>query len=78
MELIKKKGPKVVFLIETKILAYNVLKLKIESWSDYWDCGGLRGKSGGLVIFWSQEVSIKILSKSKGHFDTSVNSMDSP
>ena len=66
-----------VFLIETKIKLWNVLKLKQKIDLPNMVAMDCEGKSRGLALFCSQEVLIKVLSYSKGHIDAIMKGEDS-
>ena len=52
--------------------SWNILKLRHK----FGDLNGIAvdsdGKSGGLALFWSQEVQVAVHSYSKGHIDVFV------
>ena len=76
VKVINKQDPNIVFLIETK--SGLDWMLKIRDWCKYKN--GLivpsRGSSGGLALFWKQEIRLDIQTYSHSHIDAWVDGGD--
>ena len=70
--MVSKKDPKYVFLIETK--AYMDWMIMVRDRCKFKN--GLifpsKGKSGGLALFWKEEVQLDIQTYSQSHIDALV------
>jgi exonuclease III len=70
--MVKKKRPKLVFVMETKLQAQKFGCLKIKLGFDNVFVVDSVGKSGGLALFWSSEVDIEIQNFSRRHINAVV------
>ena len=70
--LIKQHSPKILFLMETRLTADKITTIK----NSLGFAGGFevprRGLGGGLMLFWSADVDVSILSFSLSHIDCFV------
>ena len=73
VKVINKQDPNIVFLMETKFGLDWMLKVR--DWCKYKN--GLivpsRGSSGGLALFWKQEIRLDIQTYSHSHIDAWVD-----
>lgn len=58
--MIKEKGPKVVFLMKTKLLAKKMERIKRRVKYDECFVVELVGRSGGLAMMWEGELDLEI------------------
>ncbi|KAL5555663.1 hypothetical protein UlMin_037899 [Ulmus minor] len=77
-EYVQQYSPPLVFLSETLCS-----KSQMERWRIKLGFTGMliwekEGRSGGLCLFWSDTISVQLLSGSKGHIDVLVTSHNSP
>ena len=76
VKVINKQDPNIVFLIETKSGLDWILKVR--DWCKYKN--GLivpsRGSSGGLTLFWKQEIRLDIQTYSHSHIDAWIDGED--
>jgi hypothetical protein len=74
--IVKQFGPKIVFVMETKINKQRVEKLACRLGM----CGGFAvssdGLSGGIGIFWSADVVVDVKSFNLNHIDAIVTPME--
>ena len=68
-ELIRHKDPKVLFLMETKLRADKMLKIKHKLGFVNGVAVDCVGRSGGLALLWTEGVNISLRSFSAGHID---------
>lgn len=71
-ELVRTKDPKVLFLSETKLGRVAAERLCVRL--GYANCLVVDrvGLGGGLMLLWSSEISVQILSYSQGHIDNKI------
>ncbi|KAL5574544.1 hypothetical protein UlMin_016243 [Ulmus minor] len=77
-DYVQQYSPPLVFLSETLCS-----KSQMERWRIKLGFTGMliwekKGRSGGLCLFWSDTISVQLLSGSKGHIDVLVTSHNSP
>lgn len=74
--LIKRVSPGMVFLSETKLYSSKADRIK----EVLGFCGGFgvasNGRSGGLLLLWSEEVDVVVTSYSAGHIDARIKMQD--
>lgn len=70
--MIKTQKPTIVFLMETKVLKYKLDSLKVKlGFQNLFFVDGV-GQSGGLVVFWKEDLSLSIQSFSHKHINAWV------
>lgn len=75
------KGPKFVFLCETKLFVRELAGVARKLGFDFWvgvDCdssGGVR--SGGLGLFWNMDCPVNLYSYSHNHIDVCIGDVNS-
>jgi len=69
----KDNAPSVIFIMETQIAKYRVENLRYTLGFDYSFVVGSCGRSGGLGLFWKNDVSVSVKKFSKYHSDTFVS-----
>jgi hypothetical protein len=77
-DLVKKFSSSVLCVLETQIQKSRVEWLKRMLGYDDTFAVSSFGRSGGLRIFWNNEIKLEILSYSQYHIDTSVSEKASP
>lgn len=75
-EIITKKQPQFVFVMETKVARTRAESLKISLGFDNLFYVDSRGLSGGLALFWKGRNIASLISYSHNHIDISVNNGD--
>lgn len=70
-ELVKARRPDVIFLFETLSFGVRIESLRVKL--NFQSCFSVDcvGRSGGIAVFWSNNISCSILSYSKNHIDYS-------
>ena len=71
-DIIKVKGPKIVFLMETKLNSKRMMQLKQKFGFQNGFAVDCVGKSGGLALLWAGDVDVNLQSFSCGHIDVLV------
>lgn len=64
--------PQIMFIVESKYDAVKSERLKNSLNFNSCFCVSCRGKSGGLLLFWKEEMDISIKSFSEGHIDALI------
>ena len=72
--MVKMKGPKVLFLMETKRDCRRTKVIRIKAGFDYVFTVSSLGRSGGLALMWQKEVDVVIQNFSQHHIDAHVDS----
>jgi hypothetical protein len=70
--MVKEKKPMVVFLMETKLQACQVEKVQLGFGSVF--VVDSIGRSGGLALFWHENVEVEIQNYSRRHINAKVRS----
>jgi exonuclease III len=71
--MVKKKGPKLVFLMETKICNKDMDFLRIKLKFNYIFVIDSVGRSGGLILLWKNDINIEIQNYSRRHINAIVS-----
>ncbi len=72
--MVKKKGPEVLFLMETKLDAVRMEVIRIKLGFDNAFTVPSLGRSGGLALLWKVEADVVIQNFSQHHIDAHVDS----
>ncbi|XP_042944769.1 uncharacterized protein LOC122278652 [Carya illinoinensis] len=75
-DLVKKEGPDIMFLQETKVSSRIMDRVKYQVGLHNCLTVDCEGRSGGLSLLWRQEVELTIKSFSKHHIDAEVKDSD--
>ncbi|KAL5573703.1 hypothetical protein UlMin_023300 [Ulmus minor] len=76
LSYVKKISPDIVFLLESKLLAYQVPGLARKVGFSNFYCVDRVGLSGGLVLFWKDHVMVKINYVARFYIDALISSPD--
>ena len=74
--LLKKVSPDLVFLSETKLHKYKADKMKDVLGFQGGFSVPSKGRSGGLILLWSEDADVTVLSYSDGHIDARIKMQD--
>lgn len=71
--LIHETSPNLLFIFEARVFQSmaNVIRAKLKFKN--WFCVDVVGQKGGPLLLWNENISITILSYSKGHIDCCVS-----
>jgi exonuclease III len=72
-QMVKEKGPSMVFLMETKICNKDMDFLRIKLKFDYIFVVNSVGRSGGLIILWKDDIKIDIQNYSRRHINAIIS-----
>jgi hypothetical protein len=72
--LVKEKRPDMVFLMETKLQIARLESLKLKLGFDCVFVVDCKGRSGGLALFWKEELQVVIQNYSMRHINGKVYS----
>ncbi|CAA7019717.1 unnamed protein product [Microthlaspi erraticum] len=73
MELVKSHAPDIIFLMETKNKEEEILRLlPLTDYVPRFVLPPNSPGSGGLALYWKQEISLQVLSSCKSYIDTSI------
>ena len=70
--LVKSQGPKILFLMETKLDVHEMELIRIKLQFKYCFIVPSLGRSGGLALLWMDDVQLTILNYSINHIDAQV------
>jgi hypothetical protein len=73
--MVKSKGPKVLFLMETKLSSRRMEDIRTKVGFDYAFTVPSVGQSGGLALLWKQKVDVRIQNFSQHHIDAHMDSI---
>ncbi|KAK9989376.1 hypothetical protein SO802_029615 [Lithocarpus litseifolius] len=77
-DLVRKKGPKILFLMETKLTVSEMQSIKAElEFPSMLAVSSVR-RNGGLALFWKSEVVVSTQTYSPNHIDAHVSSVSKP
>ncbi len=75
--LVKVQGPKVLFLMETKLDGKKMEVLRVELRFKFCFTVPSRGSSGGLALLWNDPVELTIQNYTQNHIDAHVQVLPS-
>ena len=77
-DYVQQYSPPLVFLSETLCSMSQMERWRIKLGFTGMLIWEKEGRSGGLCLFWSDSITVQLLSGSKGHIDVKVTSPNSP
>lgn len=71
-ELVRKYSSNILFLCETKCMMSDLMRIKGRLKFDHVEGVEASGKSGGLALFWNDELSLVVRNKNSHVIDTMI------